>query len=186
MPAREPSDADLLGWWAGGLDPVLSGLVGASLVDPAVAARLTELVARLVPDLDAAPEWRVPPAGIRPWGAAVEVATLGEAGRKRVVLPDVEAWVVVLLSLDDDYEVVLPVAEDEAARVADLPRGPDGPWLDLAAGPVDARFVVALLPIDAGPDWRAAEGERWRRAKDAMEAGRAPAVVVDVPARRDR
>jgi hypothetical protein len=40
------------------------------------------------------------------------------------------------------------------------------------------------VPVDAGPDWRAPEAERWQRAKEAMEAGRAPAIVVDVPATR--
>lgn len=191
-------DELLLGFLTGTLEPGRSLEVEEELkASAALRVRLSALSAESRARPAVASPWRVPPPGVLrgreaprphlelPLHLGPEGLRPGEAfGVRMEPVADADLRrVVVLYRGRDGWRVASPLADDEDARLSEIPPEPDGSRvLTLVTGPeVGAQRWAVVLPIADTPiAWDLPEEDRWTWLQEAVRAGSAPVFSVEV------
>lgn len=195
---RSSTDAELIAWAQGALDPDRAEEIAAQIArEPGLARRAAEVL-RQPPSWCAEPRlgWCLPPPGLARsgalWARAQTAAVMGRGplspgARFEVALgapPDpADRHVVVLVRREGDWVVVSPTHAREILPLAELPADQDGVRvLSLSAMPEPGlqRWAVVLAPLDPPVDWSAPPERRWSALMVQLQAGLAPAASVAV------
>ncbi len=187
---RTLSDATLLAWIAGALDPGRASEVAEDVAANAdLQARVHLLGLQLAEP--PTPAFRLPPPSFSAFGVSRDLEivmgdpTLRPGDRFRLLLDrpdDRPRWVVVLSRVDRQWTVVFPESPEDLIGLEELADSGARRVLDLVvADPGRQRWAVALPEQSLSIRWDESKPEkRWEALRSGLLSGTIPAVTVDL------